>query len=51
MIMYVYLRSEPGLWTVGYYSPDGKWNPESDHNSTEEAAKRVVWLNGNTSEP
>lgn len=44
--MYVYVKSEPGLWTVGFYSPDGKWNPESDYNSTEEAANRVVWLNG-----
>jgi hypothetical protein len=45
--MYVYIRSEPGLWTVGFYTPDDKWNPESDHNSSEEAAKRVAWLNGN----
>ena len=44
--MYVYLRSEPGLWTVGFYSPDGKWNTDSDHNDREEAAKRVAWLNG-----
>ncbi len=45
--MYVYIRSEPGVWTVGFYTPDGEWNPESDHNSPEEAAKRVAWLNGN----
>jgi len=44
--MYVYIRSEPGLWTVGFYSPDGKFNPESDYNSSEEAAKRVAYLNG-----
>lgn len=37
----------PGsLWTVGFYSPDGKWNPESDHESAESAAKRVAYLNG-----
>lgn len=29
--MYVYTRSEPGLWTVGFYSPDGKWHTDSDH--------------------
>ena len=34
------------LWTVGFYSPDGKWNPESDHESTEKAADRVAFLNG-----
>jgi hypothetical protein len=44
--MYVYIRSEPGLWTVGFYSPDGKWHPESDHNDRDEAAERVAWLNG-----
>ena len=44
--MYVYIQSEPGLWTVGFYKPDGKWNPESDHDNSEEAAKRVAWLNG-----
>lgn len=43
---YVYIRSEPGVWTVGFYAPDGKWNPESDHNTAESAAERVAWLNG-----
>ncbi|MEI2416183.1 hypothetical protein V8Z80_08355 [Orrella sp. JC864] len=44
--MYVYILSEPGLWTVGFYDPSGKWLPESDHTSSDEAAKRVAWLNG-----
>ena len=44
--MYVYIESEPGLWTVGFYDPTGKWNPESDHRSCIEAARRVAWLNG-----
>jgi hypothetical protein len=43
---YVYLRSEPQLWTVGFYAPDGMWIPESDHGSSEDAAKRTAWLNG-----
>ncbi|MFB4306967.1 hypothetical protein [Actinomadura sp. GTD37] len=43
---YVYIRSEPGLWTVGFYRPDGRFEPESDHGSTEEAAARVALLNG-----
>lgn len=43
---YVYIRSEPGLWTVGFYGPDGKWTPDSDHGDREEAARRVSWLNG-----
>ena len=44
--MYVYIRSEPGLWTVGFYDPQGKWHPDSDHSNSEEAAKRCHWLNG-----
>ena len=46
--MYVYIQSEPTLWTVGFYTRDGKWIPESDHGSREEAAKRVHYLNGGT---
>lgn len=47
---WVYLRSEPRLWTVGFYSPDGKWNPESDWSVAAEAAARVHWLNGGAQE-
>jgi len=45
---YVYLRSESNLYTVGFYEPDGKWQPESDHRSPEDAAARVHFLNGGT---
>ena len=44
--MYVYIQSEPQLWTVGFYDPDGRWHPESDHPTKEKAAERVAWLNG-----
>lgn len=44
--MYAYIRSEPQLWTVGFYTPDGEWVPESDYATAEEAAERVRWLNG-----
>ena len=44
--MYVYIYSEPCFWTVGFYAPDGKWVPESDHDTSEEAAGRVHYLNG-----
>ena len=44
--MYVYIKSEPNLWTVGFYAPDGEWIPESDHASSESAAQRVHYLNG-----
>lgn len=46
--MYVYIESEPGVWTVGFYDPSGKWHPESDKGSQEEAASRVAFLNGHT---
>lgn len=44
--MYVYIEIAPTYWTVGFYAPDGKWHPESDHASKESAAARVHWLNG-----
>ena len=54
--MYVYLHSQTAgedkhgrwgdLYTVGFYAPDGKWHPEKDCTSEEEAARRVAWLNG-----
>jgi hypothetical protein len=49
--MYVYKKSEPGLWTVGYYAPDGSFHPESDWPSPKEAAARVHWLNGGEALP
>lgn len=47
---YVYIKSEPTLWTVGFYGPQEKWVPESDHDSAESAEKRVVYLNGGNAE-
>ena len=42
---YVYILSEPGLWTVGFYDQRGEWHPDSDHGDREDAAKRVHYLN------
>jgi len=44
--MYVYVKSESNLYTVGFYDPKGNWIAESDWPSREEAAKRVAYLNG-----
>lgn len=46
--MYVYIQTEPGLWTVGFFDPDGKWHTDSDHGDRESAARRVAYLNGAT---
>jgi hypothetical protein len=45
---YVYESFEPGLWTVGHHDQDGKFRPESDHKSPNEASTRVHHLNGGT---
>jgi len=45
--MWCYRRTEPLLFTVGFYDPQGKWHTDSDHNSKAEAASRVSFLNGN----
>lgn len=48
--MYVYKtvreRHDLSIYIVGYYDPDGKWFPEKDCESQEDAAYRVHWLNG-----
>jgi len=44
--MYVYIKSEATLWTVGFYNPCGDFVSESDHSSSEQAANRVAFLNG-----
>lgn len=44
--MYIYKRSEPRLWTVGFYEPNGKFVPESDHDIEENAARRTHYMNG-----
>lgn len=44
--MYVYKRTEPELFTVGFYTPGGEWIPDSDYGNQAEAAERVHWLNG-----
>ena len=48
--MYVYMNSEPGLWTVGHYDPRGNWHSESDHDSIDKAADHVRYLNGGRSD-
>ena len=48
--MYVYIQSEPGLWTVGFYDPVGKWHPDSDWDNRSDAATRVHYLNGGCKE-
>jgi len=45
-VTWVYIKSEPRLFTVGFYKPDGKWEPESDYSSADNAAARVNYLNG-----
>jgi len=47
--MWVYQQTEPELWTVGYFDPDGRWHSDSDHDTKQEAAKRVHYLNGQES--
>jgi hypothetical protein len=43
---YVYIQTEPRLWTTGFYNPEGTWYSESDCGDKDDAAARVAWLNG-----
>lgn len=44
--VWVYIQTEPRLWTVGFYDPEGKWHPDSEHDGKISASKRVHYLNG-----
>lgn len=46
--MWVYIESQRGVYTVGFYTPAGLWVPERDFTSSDGAAERVHWLNGGT---
>lgn len=47
--MWVYLKSKgEELWTVGFYRPDGKWEPQGDYTTEKQAADSVHYLNGGT---
>lgn len=43
---WVYIQSEPNLFTVGFYAPNKEWHTDSDWGNREEASKRVHYLNG-----
>ena len=45
--MYVYLKTDRGIWEVGFFNPnDGKFISESLWNDPKNASQRVNWLNG-----
>lgn len=48
--LWVYVKSESNLWTVGFYDPQGKWHPESDHAYQFKTVRRVHYLNGGETE-
>jgi len=44
--MWVYDSFEYGVWTVGFYRPDGSFHSESDYDEPGRAVERVRYLNG-----
>ena len=46
--MYVYrdFWKDAGVYTVGFYAPNGEWILESDWETSGQAAARVHYLNG-----
>lgn len=43
--MHVFIRTEPCVFTVGHYDPDGRWHAESDHTTASQASLRAMKLN------
>jgi hypothetical protein len=50
-IKHLYKQVESGMWEVGYYDPDGYWQPESEHDNANAASQRVHYLNAGVSLP
>jgi hypothetical protein len=46
---FIYIKTEPQLWTTGHYDPDGRFHPDDDFGSPDEAADRCAYLNGDAS--
>lgn len=45
--MHTIIKSRPEhLWTVGFFKPNGQWEPDSDHDTHEEAVNHCARLNG-----
>jgi hypothetical protein len=44
--MYIFQKSEPGVWTVGYFTSSGEWKTECECSSAADASQRAHWLNG-----
>ena len=43
---YVYRYTELGIYTTGFYDPEGVWCAEDYFTTAQAAAERVHWLNG-----
>lgn len=43
---WVYKKTEPMLWTVGFFDPQGKWWTDGDYDNQQDAARRTHFLNG-----
>lgn len=44
--MWIYIESERGLYTTGFYDPEGKFQGDRDFDNKEDAAARCNYLNG-----
>lgn len=44
--MWVYMKTEPGLWTTGFFDPKGRWHSDEDFDTKQAAVERVHYLNG-----
>lgn len=47
---YEVLRTEPGLWTVGYHDQNGRWEPVADKESKLDAQNLAWEMNGSRPE-
>ena len=46
--MWVYISKDRGVYTVGFYDPQGNWHEDVEFVTKDDAAHRVNFLNGGT---
>lgn len=49
--LWLYRRTAPAAWQVGFFDPVGDWHADSVHTSPDAAAERAHWLNGGPPTP
>lgn len=49
--MLVYRETGPDVWSIGFYTPDGEWHPQTNRDNRDDAEAHLHYLNGGVRTP